>query len=133
MINSIMSAKNAQAVNFTQIPSRLSSSTPADDKTVTDTVNISNEAKYSLFASRFPSVEGNAISVRDIEESFSNTTSYIEKQLQSFYSKHGISSNSKMEISVGHDGRILVNGESSNNAPVFSNIFDSRSATDHQF
>jgi hypothetical protein len=112
MINSIMSAQNAQTVNDVQTSSRLSSSTPEDKKAVTDTVNISNKAKHVLLASPFSCTGSNTISVRDIEESFTNTSSYVEKRLQSFYSKHGISPDSKMEISVGYNGSILVNGES---------------------
>ena len=112
MINSIMSAQNAQTVNYAQIFSGSSSSTPEDKKKITDTVNISNEAKHLLLVSPFSATGSTTISVRDIEESLSNTTSYVEKGLQALYSKHGLSPDSKMEFSVGHDGKILINGES---------------------
>ncbi len=105
MINSIMTANYTQAVNFKQPQSRPSPSIAAEDKKGADTVNISNEAKY---LSQFPNIN----SVRDIEESLANATSYVEKRLQSLYSKHGIPSNSEMKISVGRDGSIIVNRES---------------------
>lgn len=115
MINGIISSGYAQTVRFTQpnisqLPQ--GSSSPFEYKTGTDTVNISDGAKFPLLSSLFPSAGSNSISIRDIEESLSNATSSVEKRLQSLYSKHGISSNSKMEISVGYDGSILVNGES---------------------
>jgi len=115
MINGIISSGYAQTVRFTQpnisqLPQ--GSSSPFEYKTGTDTVSISDEAKFPLLSSLFPSAGSNSISIRDIEESLSNATSSVEKRLQSLYSKHGISSNSKMEISVGYDGSILINGES---------------------
>lgn len=112
MINSIMSVQNTQAVNLTQSSSRLSSSNAEDKKTVTDTVNISGEAKSLLVANPFSSTVSTTIDMIDIEESLANTTSYVEKRLQSLYSKYGISPDSKMEFSVGYDGSISVNGES---------------------
>ena len=112
MISNIMSAQSAQAVNFTQTSSRLRSSTPEEKTTVADTVSISTEAKHLLLASPFSSTGSTTISVKDIEASLSKETSYVKKRLQSLYSKYGISPDSKMEISVGNDGNIFVNGES---------------------
>jgi hypothetical protein len=121
-----MSAQNTQTAYFSQTSSRLSSSTPEVKKTITDTVNISNEAKNMLLSSPFSSTGSNTIHVRDIEESLANATSYVEKHLQSLYSKHGISSNSNMEISVGRDGSILVNGENPASESLAKEINDDK-------
>ncbi len=75
-------------------------------------MNISNEAMHLLLTSPFSSTGSTTISVQDIKESLSKTTAYVEKRLHSLYSKYGISPDSKMEISVGSDGSIIVNGES---------------------
>ncbi len=115
MVNGIMTVGYSQTASFTQpniSQSRPVSSYPSEYKTSIDTVNISDEAKFSLLSRLFPSTGGKSISIRDIEESLSNATSSVEKRLQSLYRQIGISSNSQMEISVGRDGSILVNGES---------------------
>ncbi len=129
MVNGITSAGYAQPVSFTQqnfSQSPTDSSSPSEYKTGTDTVNISNNAKLLLLSSLFPSVEGDSISIGDIEESLSNTTSSVEKRLESLYQQLGIHPNSKMEISVGHDGSISVNGES----PESDNLAEAINADD---
>jgi hypothetical protein len=112
MIDSIMSLGYTQAVNFTPSQSSPPSTIAAEDTTGTDTVNISSEANHKLSVSPFSSTGSTTISFADIEKSLADTTSYVEDRLRSLYSKLGISSSSKMDISVGYDGSILVKGES---------------------
>ena len=114
MVNGITSAGYAQTVSFTQpniSQSRPDASSPSEYKTGTDTVNISDQARFSLLSSLFSCAESNSISIRDIEESLSKATVSVEKRLQSLYRQIGISDSSQMEISVGYDGSILVKGE----------------------
>lgn len=113
MINNIVQIKNIQMTHFTKALLQIDSSAASNDEPVTDTVHISNNAKQlqALVSKRFPSFNGETISVRDIENSLSNTTSCVEKKLQALYSHHGLSSESKMAISVGQDGTIIVNGD----------------------
>ena len=112
MIDSIMSLGYTQAVNLSPSLSRQSSTIAAEDTTGTDTVNISSEAKHKLSFSPFSSEGSTTISLDDIEYTLADTTSYVEDRLRSLYSKLGISSSSKMDINVGNDGTIIVNGES---------------------
>ncbi len=81
-------------------------------KTADDKVNISDEAKFSLQSSRLLSSIETTISIGDIEEAFTTASAYVEKRLQSLYRQFGISFDSRMEISVGRDGSILVKGQS---------------------
>lgn len=116
MVNGIRSAEgDVQAIrlskqNISQSPT--DSSLLAENKTDTDTVNVSSKAKLWQLATLFPSAESGTVSIEDIQESLSNKTSFVEQQLQSLYRQFGISPNSPMEISVGCDGSILVNGKS---------------------
>ena len=113
MVNGIMSTGYIQSAIFPQqniSQSPTDSSPTSEDKTDTDTINISNKAK--LLSSLFPYAKNGSISIEDIEESLSNTTAAVEKRLQSLYGQLGIQSDFQMEFSVGYDGKILVNGES---------------------
>ena len=113
MVNDIMSTGCVQPVIFSQqdISQSPTDSFPTSkEKTDTDTINISNKAK--LLSSLFPYAKSGSVSIEDIEESLSNTTSSVEKRLQSLYRQLGIQPDFQIEFSVGHDGKILVNGES---------------------
>ena len=113
MVNGIMSTGYIQSAIFPQqniSQSPADSSPTSEDKTDTDTINISNKAK--LLSSLFPYAKNGSISIEDIEESLSNTTAAVEKRLQSLYGQLGIQPDFQMEFSVGYDGKILVNGES---------------------
>ena len=52
------------------------------------------------------------ITLKDIENSLADTTSYVEESLQQLYAQLGILPGSQMEISFGYDGSIVVNGKS---------------------
>ena len=113
MVNGIMSTGYIQSAIFPQqniSQSPTDSSPTSEDKTDTDTINISNKAK--LLSSLFPYAKNGSISIEDIEESLSDTTAAVEKRLQSLYGQLGIQPDFQMEFSVGYDGKILVNGES---------------------
>ena len=113
MVNGIMSTGYIQSAIF---PRQNISRSPADsvpasgDKTDTDTINISYKAK--LLSSLFPSAGNGSISIGDIKESLSHTTSSVEKRMQSLYEQLGIRPDFQMEFSVGYDGKILVDGKS---------------------
>ena len=116
MVNALLCGGYAQTVNSTKTnyspsPSNTSSSSPCG--TTTDTVSISDEAKYAVSSSPLLSLtEGGTIYLEDIEEALSRETAAVEKKLQSLYAQLGISSSAQMKISVGGDGSILVKGES---------------------
>jgi hypothetical protein len=80
------------------------------NKVDTDTVSISDKSR--LLSNLLPSVEGNSISIADIEASLAKTTASVENRLRSLSRQLGITPDSRMQFSVGHDGSILVNGES---------------------
>ncbi len=126
MINSILAAKQTLAVNLTQAPSQLNTANSKNIKTATDTVNISNVAKSLFQNSILPPDQRNSESLSDIDVALSETTAALEEQLQTLYSKYGISSDSSMTISVASDGSILVNG----NSPESETLADAINADD---
>lgn len=87
-------------------------SPPPSNQPDRDTVNISTQGKFSLISSRFHPDGNNNVSVQSIEEDFRDLSSHVEDNLRALYRQTGISPSSKMQISVGGDGHILVNGDS---------------------
>lgn len=113
MVNSIMSAGYTQIVSNAQpknSQSNSGSSSSVECNKRSESFGKSNGAEFLY--SRFTIEGGDTISVSSIEEAFSNAKSYVEQKLQALYGQLGISSNSKLEISVGADGSIIVNGDS---------------------
>lgn len=113
MINSVMSAGYVQSVLFPQqnsSQSLIETDPASDNKAGTDTITISDKSR--LLSNLLPSVGGTTISIEDIETSLANTTVSVEKRLQSLCRQLGIDPDSKIEFSVGHDGKIEINGES---------------------
>jgi len=114
MIVALPSNKFTQAIstpkpNITQVlpeSSPLSGPQPINDK-----VNISDEGKYSLISSKLHSIGKGSASAGSINDDFRNAISYAEDKIQTIYHDLGISADSQMNISVGYDGHILVNGE----------------------
>ncbi len=109
MINSVMPASYVQSVMFPQ----QNSSQPltetysgSENKPATDIVTISDESRLLSVSGSFPT------SIEELEQSLANTTAFVEKRLKSLYQQLGIDSGSKMDFSVGYDGKIQVNGES---------------------
>lgn len=117
MVTVLTPNRPVQNLNFLQpnsSQSRQGSTLPTEYKPANDTVSISSAGKISsILSSRLPSAKTNSVSVVSIEEDFLNATSFVEERLQSLYRQIGISSISQMEITVGYDGSILVDGEGS--------------------
>lgn len=112
MINSIASTAYARTLNLLQPEtSSTDASSPSANATSGDRVEISTEAKSSLISSLFPNAGEGPISLSDIEEALSDATSSVEKRLRSLYGELGIPYSSRMEMSVGYDGKILVSGD----------------------
>lgn len=85
---------------------------PTKSNAVNDNVRISDEGKFALFSRKMAHEVNNSISIGSINQDFMDATSFVEKRLRLLYQKNGISSNSQMDIAVGGDGKIIVNGKS---------------------
>jgi len=89
-----------------------SASPPQSDQPDRDTVNISDQGKFSLISSRLHPAGNKSVSVQSIAENFRDLSSHVEDSLRALSRQLGIPSSSRMQITVGGDGHIIVNGES---------------------
>jgi len=119
MISTVTTNKYVQAIGFIQPGSETKISTDSSpssmSSTGTDAVSISNEGQQaSLISTRLLSGLKAPIFLMASKENLLALTSQTENKLQKLYEQIGISANSQMDISVGSDGAILVNGQSPN-------------------
>lgn len=115
MISPVTTNKYAQVIGFMQPGSetKVSADSPSSPmSSTTDAVNISTEGQQaSLISARLHYGSNASILLKPRKENLHALTSQTENKLQKLYEQLGISENSQMEISVGYDGAILVNGQ----------------------
>jgi hypothetical protein len=110
---------------------------PAARRSGSDTVTISGIGRQASLLGGILSSNSGPITLESIEGSLKNDTSMVEEQLRLLYTKHGISSSTEMDMSVGADGTVIVQGKNSkadeledaiNNYPDLSNTIRRMSA-----
>ena len=110
---------------------------PAARRSGGDTVTISGIGRQASLLGDILASNSGPITLESIEGSLKNDTSMVEEQLRLLYAKQGISPNAEMDMSVGRDGKIIVQGNNSkadkleeeiNNNPELSNTIRRMSA-----
>lgn len=117
MISTVTTNKYVHAIGLVQAGSEVKVSTDFSPSSISsmdsDAVNISREGQQASLISKklfsglnFPKL------LMPSTDNLLALTSQTESKLQKLYEQLGISDDSQMDISVGHDGAVLVNGQS---------------------
>ncbi len=110
--NSYMKTSNPiQPINASQ-SSILSTSSNRGTKATVDKATLSNKNNFSLIYDRSFSIQKGCVTIESIKNDLSNTTYFVEKNIQSIYRQLDIPLSTQMKIRVGRDGSIIVNGNS---------------------
>jgi hypothetical protein len=83
-------------------------------KSGSDTITISGAGRQASLLGDILASNNGPITLESIEEFLKNDTSSVEKQLRLLYTKLGILPDTEMDMNVGCDGRIIVNGNNRN-------------------
>jgi hypothetical protein len=86
---------------------------PSTRRSGSDTVSISGMGRQASLLGGILASNSGPITLESIEGSLKTDTSMVEEQLRVLYSKKGISPNTEMDMSVGSDGKIIVQGNNS--------------------